>query len=458
MSLSVADIKKKLRGYKYGDMTARDVHALMGNFKSLKLQEVKPFVHANGTRENCASLTGTIPVQIRGVTYNIPLTIWLRPTHPYVPPMVYVTPTRDMGIQQSQFVDANGVVYLPYLNEWKVGTSDLSALCQIMCATFADHCPVYSKSAAPPQPSWGQQPIRPPATYATPNPYGARPPYPQYPPQQQQYPGRQPQPPYPPHSSPYPVAQSAMPTPYGAPAAAYRQQSPQTAYPQPQGQYPGMYQQQPTPTSSVPTSYHNPHSPAVATVTALGASAVISAEEERRHFEESRRIERQSLESAVEDKIRRQVKQVLDAAQEEMDGLLKTQEELKQGSQKVNQMIQDMENKKTELNQSVNMLQSKNAELESVLDYLRAQPEEIDVDEAVQATNPLYNQILRLYAEENAIDDTIYYLGEALRKGIIELDVFLKHVRELSRQQFMARATIMKARSAAGLPEHGVPA
>ena len=46
----------------------------------------------------------------------------------------------------------------------------------------------------------------------------------------------------------------------------------------------------------------------------------------------------------------------------------------------------------SELNQSVEMLQSKNIELESVLDYLRAQPEEIDVDEAVQATNPLYNQ------------------------------------------------------------------
>ena len=46
----------------------------------------------------------------------------------------------------------------------------------------------------------------------------------------------------------------------------------------------------------------------------------------------------------------------------------------------------------SELNQSVEMLQSKNVELESVLDYLRAQPEDIDVDEAVQATNPLYNQ------------------------------------------------------------------
>ena len=60
-----------------------------------------------------------------GVTYNIPVTIWLRPNHPYVPPMVYVTPTRDMGIQQSQFVDANGVVYLPYLNEWKVVSDSL---------------------------------------------------------------------------------------------------------------------------------------------------------------------------------------------------------------------------------------------------------------------------------------------------------------------------------------------
>ena len=81
-----------------------------------------------------------------------------------------------------------------------------------------------------------------------------------------------------------------------------------------------MYQQ-PTPTSSIPTSYHSPQNPAgavtagVVTAGGVGAAATISAEEERRHFEESKRIERQSLESAVEDKIRRQVKQVLDAAE-----------------------------------------------------------------------------------------------------------------------------------------------
>ena len=36
------------------------------------------------------------------------------------------------------------------------------------------------------------------------------------------------------------------------------------------------------------------------------------------------------------------------------------------------------------------------------------------------------HRILYLYAEENAIDDTIYYLSEALRKGVISLNVFLK--------------------------------
>ena len=46
----------------------------------------------------------------------------------------------------------------------------------------------------------------------------------------------------------------------------------------------------------------------------------------------------------------------------------------------------------SELDQSLGVLRTKNAELESVLDYLRAQPDEIDVDDAVQATNPLYNQ------------------------------------------------------------------
>ena len=35
-------------------------------------------------------------------------------------------------------------------------------------------------------------------------------------------------------------------------------------------------------------------------------------------------------------------------------------------------------------------------------------------------------RILHLFAEENAVEDTIYYLSEALRKEAINVDVFLK--------------------------------
>jgi len=37
-----------------------------------------------------------------------------------------------------------------------------------------------------------------------------------------------------------------------------------------------------------------------------------------------------------------------------------------------------------------------------------------------------YFRLFKAFAEEQAIEDAIYYLGEALRKNVIELEVFLK--------------------------------
>ena len=62
-----------------------------------------------------------------------------------------------------------------------------------------------------------------------------------------------------------------------------------------------------------------------------------------------------------------------------------------------------------------------------------------------------FSRLFNLYAEENALQDAIYYLGEARRRGIIDIEVFLKHVRSLSRQQFHCRALMQKCREKAGL-------
>lgn len=60
-------------------------------------------------------------------------------------------------------------------------------------------------------------------------------------------------------------------------------------------------------------------------------------------------------------------------------------------------------------------------------------------------------RLLNAYAEEAAIEDVIYYLGEALRTNVIDLELFLKHVRQLSRKQFMLRALMQRCRQKAGL-------
>lgn len=78
------------------------------------------FVLAFGNeRKPVVALTGTIPVNYRGTTYNIPIAVYILETHPYHPPICHVKPTSDMTIKQSQHVDATGRIYLPYLHEWK---------------------------------------------------------------------------------------------------------------------------------------------------------------------------------------------------------------------------------------------------------------------------------------------------------------------------------------------------
>ena len=62
-----------------------------------------------------------------------------------------------------------------------------------------------------------------------------------------------------------------------------------------------------------------------------------------------------------------------------------------------------------------------------------------------------FHRLINAYAEEAAIEDAIYYMGEALRSGVIDLEVFLKQVRQLARKQFMLRALMQKCREKAGL-------
>ncbi|XP_054027955.1 tumor susceptibility gene 101 protein isoform X2 [Melanerpes formicivorus] len=389
MAVSESQLKKMLTKYKYRDLTVQETTSVITQYKDLK-PVMDSYVFNDGSSRELMSLSGTIPVPYRGNTYNIPICLWLLDTYPFNPPICFVKPTSSMTIKTGKHVDANGKIYLPYLHEWKYPQSDLLELIQVMIVVFAEEPPVFSRPTA----SSGYSPYQatgPPTSSYVPGIAGGIPAYPA---------GSTPNPSFP--NYPYP---GGVPFPATTSVQYYPSQPP---------------------------------------VTTVGPSRDGTISED---------TIRASLISAVSDKLRWRMKEEMDRAQAELNALKRTEEDLKKGHQKLEEMVTRLDQEVAEVDKNIELLKKKDEELSSALEKMENQSENNDIDEVIIPTAPLYKQILNLYAEENAIEDTIFYLGEALRRGVIDLDVFLKHVRLLSRKQFQLRALMQKARKTAGLSD-----
>merc|ERR1711936_940342 len=340
----------------------------------------------DGRERDLLHIQGTIPVPYKGQTYNIPISLWLLDTHPYHAPLAFVKPTPDMQVKVSKHVDAAGKIYLPYLHEWGHPNSDLLGLVQICIVTFSEQPPVFAKPK--------QQQNLPYPIHSPHYPQAGYPPQPGYPPQSTGYPPQQPG--YPPYPTPgYPP---------GGGGAGY------PPYP--------------------PTSQPGGTRPGTGTITSDHINA--------------------SILSAVEDKVRRRLREDFSQNQAESESLRRTQEELNQGHRKLTGILAKIKQEEEELDSSIKIMDAKKVEMEDMVDKME-DGEEMSCDDAVSAAFPLYKQLMDAFAEECATEDTIYFLGEALRKGAIDVDVFLKQVRDISRKQFMLRATMTKCREKAGL-------
>lgn len=137
-------------GYTNIDITARDVYECAKRFPELKMKScVAPdCLKDMRTKIQLLCLFGTIPVKIGRDTYNIPISVYVKNNHPHSPPYCLVTPTNDMAIQPSRYVDSQGLLYLPYLSEWNHSKSNLRDLIEELVTTFERQCPLYALSAA----------------------------------------------------------------------------------------------------------------------------------------------------------------------------------------------------------------------------------------------------------------------------------------------------------------------
>ncbi|XP_010419996.1 PREDICTED: protein ELC-like [Camelina sativa] len=109
------------------------------------------FTHNDGRSVILLQADGTVPMPFQGVSYNIPVVIWLLDSYPHYPPCVYVNPTRDMIIKRPHSnVSPSGLVSLPYLQNWVYPSSNLVDLAAHLSAAFSRDPPLYSQRRPPP--------------------------------------------------------------------------------------------------------------------------------------------------------------------------------------------------------------------------------------------------------------------------------------------------------------------
>ncbi|XP_024620466.1 tumor susceptibility gene 101 protein isoform X1 [Neophocaena asiaeorientalis asiaeorientalis] len=393
MAGSESQLKKMVSKYKYRDLTVRETVSVITLYKDLK-PVLDSYVFNDGSSRELMNLTGTIPVPYRGTTYNIPICLWLLDTYPYNPPICFVKPTSSMTIKTGKHVDANGKIYLPYLHEWKHPQSDLLGLIQVMIVVFGEEPPVFSRATIsasyPPYQATG-----PPNTYQVSRFFGGI---------------------LRPHICMY---RFSTKTGIWAFVSSYMPGMPSgiSAYPSGYPPNPSGYPGCPYPPGSQYPATTSSQYPSQPPVTTVGPSRDGTISED---------TIRASLISAVSDKLRWRMKEEMDRAQAELNALKRTEEDLKKGHQKLEEMVTRLDQEVAEVDKNIELLRKKDEELSSALEKMENQSENNDIDEVIIPTAPLYKQILNLYAEENAIEDTIFYLGEALRRGVIDLDVFLK--------------------------------
>ncbi|CUT99537.1 tumor susceptibility locus tag 101 protein [Echinococcus multilocularis] len=382
MSSQSASLVHGLVNYKYREAARIDIEKASQAYHSLQVK-LQDFTFENGQTSKLLCMEGTIPVKYMGNVYNIPLAVYFVRQHPYHPPIAYVRPTSSMQIKAGPNVDTNGKIFLPYLSEWNFPDSSTQGLLEILQNVFGQRTPVFSK------PTTGSVGFNANITSSNGYAYGM--------------PG---------------VGWGGMP---GLPGSTNPAPS-GSATPQPSlfgGVMPSM------PTVSTASTF-------VGSATSFPASVV--SEEEQLLL---------SLRSAVMDKLNNVQREVVDDLSCEIQSLESTQKDLISRADNLVTVQAQMLSELEQIQSLTLELEGKTREYKEAYRKLKQEANvKVDYDSVVDTTRPVYRQLVEAFAEEQAIGDVLYYLSQALENGAIELEDFLKVVRDQSRNQFMQRATV----------------
>ncbi|XP_016074923.1 PREDICTED: ubiquitin-conjugating enzyme E2 variant 3 isoform X2 [Miniopterus natalensis] len=147
MEFDCEGLRRLLGKYKFRDLTVEELKNVNMFFPHFRYS-MDTYVFKDSSQKDLLNFTGTVPVKYQGNTYNIPIRLWILDSHPFAPPICFLKPTANMGISVGKHVDAQGRIYLPYLQNWSHPKSVLVGLIKEMIAKFQEELPLYSLSSS----------------------------------------------------------------------------------------------------------------------------------------------------------------------------------------------------------------------------------------------------------------------------------------------------------------------
>ena len=368
-------------------------------------------------------LRGTLPMTYRGVTYNLPIDMYLPPPYPQRPPTVFIRPVASMAIKENhRHVGLDGRVYLPYLHEWRANTHELRELAVWMSSLFGDQPPCYAKPA---NASTRSSTVSNGSSSVASNGHGNH------------------------HNPPPAYSQAAVASTSSHSSAAYNSSTSTYA------------SNTSSATNNAEEERRRAYEKQIADATAASLAAETArqaAAEEARVLAEEKRLQREheqnltSMRIMATSKVQSEMQTLFRGIKDELRIELQDQKKLEHGKVQIEKLIKEGRERRVQLTKGNKEMDESIEKLEQWLKAVKehqstssttagtSENDETSKADLIALPEDTHSaQMLALSAENAPIDDCIYFLDQALVRGSIGLDVFLKEVRRLSKRQFLAK-------------------
>jgi len=324
------------------------------------------------------------------VQYNIPVAIWFPVQFPKTAPICYVTPVQGMKVKPRHLhVDAQGLIYHPYLHEWS-SKSSLIDLIGLLCSVFGKDPPVFADRKSS---NFSNQQYQPPnnnANMMQPSLYSSQPVQ---------------------HvSSMQPMQPSQQIQPMQSMNMVQHSQS-----------------LVPNQLSNNQNNINN---------NSLQSSQNVSSNSSQ---SQSSQLSTQDMRNKVEVELRKSLQAYYDKENHELNMLAGKQKELDGHKQKITEIKNSILHENQLLKQRKNDLDTK---IKAMEQWLEANEKDDigNIDDVVVPSDTWSKQCMEAVSEDFALSDAMLELDKAIEEEKIQLDVYLKQLRKISREQFIKRA------------------